>query len=93
MVLQAGTTTGWEGSAGMGADEAKDYAKLKRAILRRYDINDESYRQQFRAAVKKSDETNRELVARLNDLAGKWMKTNDDKRHDCERAAHQHLAR
>jgi hypothetical protein len=31
--------------------------------------------------VKKSDETNRELVARLNDLAGKWMqgcKTNDD---------------
>jgi hypothetical protein len=37
----------------MGADEAKDYAKLKTAILRRYNINDKSYRQRFRAAVKK----------------------------------------
>ena len=54
------------------ADEAKDYAKLKKAILHCYDINGESYRQRFRSAVRKQGETNRELAARLDDLADKW---------------------
>ena len=42
----------------MGADEAADYRKLKEAILQRYDINEESYCQRFRAARKKEGETN-----------------------------------
>ena len=58
--------------AGMNPDEAKDYAKLKKAILRRYDVNEESYRQRFRSAARKQGETNRELAARLDDLADKW---------------------
>ena len=58
--------------AAMNPDEAKDYAKLKKAILRRYDINEESYRQRFRSAVRKQGKTNRELAARLDDLADKW---------------------
>ena len=59
--------------AAMSAEDASDYDKLKKAILRRYDINEESYRQHFRSATKKPGETNRELVARLVDLAEKWM--------------------
>ena len=59
--------------AAMSAEDASDYDKLKKAILRRYDINEESYRQRFRSATKKQGETNRELVARLVDLAEKWM--------------------
>ena len=59
--------------AAMPPDEAKVYANLKDAILRRYDINEESYRQRFRSAVPKPGETNRELRARLGDLAEKWM--------------------
>ena len=58
----------------MPPDEAKDYAKLKAAILRRYDITEESYRQRFRSLVPKSGETNREVKARLQDLAEKWLK-------------------
>ena len=53
-------------------DDVKDYAILKKAILLRYDIIEESYRQRFRAASRKEGETNRELSARLQDVADKW---------------------
>ena len=59
--------------AALGEEEARDYTKLKTAILRRYDINEETYRQRFRSTRKISGETNRELVARLYDLASRWM--------------------
>ena len=59
--------------AALGEEEARDYAQLKTAILRRYDINEETYRQRFRSTRKISGETNRELVARLYDLASRWM--------------------
>jgi len=59
--------------AAMNPEDAKDYTKLKQAILRRYDINEESYRQRFRSTTRKQGETNRELAARLDDIAEKWM--------------------
>ena len=59
--------------AGLTVADAGDYEKLKSAILRRYDIAEDSYRQRFRAARLRPGESNRELVARL-DLASKWMK-------------------
>ena len=58
--------------AALGAQEAGEYAKLKEAILRRYDINEETYRQRFRSVARKQGETNREVVARLTDLAARW---------------------
>ena len=48
---------------------------MKEAILRRFDITEESYRQRFRATKKKGEESNRELVARLSDFAEKWLKS------------------
>ena len=60
--------------AALGADEAKTYGTVKTAILRRYNINDETYRRQFRAAKLRKDETPRELGTRLQDLAHKWGK-------------------
>ena len=48
---------------------AGNYDKLKKAILQRYDITEESYWHRFRSVKKKTDESNREFVARLDDLA------------------------
>ena len=59
--------------AAMNPEEAQEYGRLKEAILRRYDINEESYRQRVRLATRKQGETNRELAARLQDLTDKWM--------------------
>ena len=60
--------------AAMRAEDAGTYQLLKEAILRRYDILDETYRQRFRETVKKEDETVSELAVRLDDLLQKWTK-------------------
>ena len=60
--------------AALSADEATDYNALRTAILRRYNINEETYRRQFRSAELRKGETPRELVTRLTDLARKWSK-------------------
>ena len=63
--------------AAMESGAAADYNQLKEAILLRYDVNGETYRQRFRAASVKPSETIRELAVRLDDLATKWTKECD----------------
>ena len=58
--------------AALPADKAGDYGEVKKAILRRYDISPETYRQKFRAAKPKDYEAYTELAAHLQDLAKKW---------------------
>ena len=48
--------------------------KLKEAILRRYDISEDTYRQRFRETSKKEGESVGELAVRLTDLLQKWTK-------------------
>ena len=43
------------------------------AILRRYDISEETYRQRFRSTRRKEGEAYGELVVRLQDLLRKWI--------------------
>ena len=61
--------------AAMGAEDAGEYTALKEAILRRYDISEETYRQRFRALTKKHDEAVSEMVVHLHDLLQKWTKS------------------
>ena len=65
--------------AAMEQTAAMKYEEVKAAILRRYEINEETYRQRFRTATRKSTERGRELVVRLQDSAKKWTKGCKDK--------------
>ncbi|KAK7913399.1 hypothetical protein WMY93_013610 [Mugilogobius chulae] len=57
----------------MDMDEALDYEKVKLAILQKYDINAETYRQRFRSLDVDPGESPKELYVRLKELYGKWI--------------------
>ncbi|XP_048881447.1 uncharacterized protein LOC125748837 [Brienomyrus brachyistius] len=57
----------------MDQDDALSYALLKEAILAKYDINQETYRLQFRGAEVGEEETPKELYVRLRDLYQRWV--------------------
>ena len=48
--------------------------RVKAAILRRYDITDETYCQRFRGVSKSMVESHRDVSIRLENLANKWLK-------------------
>ena len=60
--------------AAMDNSHIDDYVEVKAAILRRYAITEETYRQRFRTIRKSGNETYVELMVRLRDLANKWMR-------------------
>ena len=51
-----------------------DYDEVKAAILRQYNINEETYRQRFRSLRIKEREAARELLTRLTDLVTRWTR-------------------
>ncbi|XP_026004039.1 uncharacterized protein LOC113009749 [Astatotilapia calliptera] len=57
----------------MDIDDSLSYDKVKAAILSKYDVNPETYRQRFRSLEVRLDENPKELYARLKDLYGKWI--------------------
>ena len=57
----------------MDIKDSLDYAKVKAAILSKYNINPESYRLQFRATEVGEEETPKELYVRLKELFQKWV--------------------
>ena len=63
--------------AAMGNEDAKKYEQVKEAIFRRYDINEETYRRRFRSATWRTNEAPVEMLTRITDLAGKWLKSSD----------------
>ncbi|XP_072554203.1 uncharacterized protein [Paramormyrops kingsleyae] len=58
----------------MDFSEAMHYDSVGGAILAKYEINEEMYRQRFREPDVRPGETPRELYNRLKDLYKKWVK-------------------
>ena len=59
--------------AALTPEDAIQYKKVKEAILRRYEINEETYRQRFRQDRKKGEESYREYADRLGDHFTRWV--------------------
>ena len=60
--------------AALDPSDAECYTTVKAAILRRYNINEETYRQRFRSFKYRAGKTPTEIATRLTDLAGRWLK-------------------
>ena len=65
--------------AALPPEDAKTYNTVKEAILRRYDINEETYRQRFRQLRPKDGESPQELITRLRDLATRWARKSESR--------------
>lgn len=59
--------------ATMDRTKTTDYNEVKVAILRCYDISEETYHQRFRSVRRTGGEGYLELAAKLHDLAEKWL--------------------
>lgn len=57
----------------MDLEDAHDYDSVKDAILKKYDINPETYRQRFRSADIDPGESPKELYVRLKENYEKWI--------------------
>ena len=55
-------------------EEAGKYETLKKTILHRYDVNEETHRVRFRKDPKKKEESYREWICRITDHFDKWTK-------------------
>ena len=64
--------------AAMAGEDTGDYDSLKGAILKRYNVNDESYRMRFRSVAKRQEESYQEMATRTMDLLRKWTRHCDD---------------
>ena len=68
----------------MDSDYASEYDAMKEAILRKYEINRETYRTRFRFDEVQSGETPRELYVRLKGLYEKWMAPTEKSKEEIE---------
>ena len=55
-------------------ESSNDYQEVKEAILRRYDIGEDTYRQRFAEAVPQEKESFSQFSARVGDLLDKWAR-------------------
>lgn len=54
--------------------DAADYEKVKKALLRHYDLTEDGYRSRFRTAKPQAREPPPQFMARLTDYLEKWIK-------------------
>lgn len=57
----------------MDQEDVLDYERVKRAVLDKYHINQETYRLQFQGTEVGEDESPKELYVRLRDLYQRWV--------------------
>ena len=57
----------------MSDADARDYGKLKKALLTRYNYTEDGYRKRFREAMPETEEKPDQFVIRLKNYLAKWL--------------------
>ena len=57
----------------MAAEDARDYLKLKQALLGRYELTEEGYRAKFRSARPEKNESPPQFITRLQTYLRRWI--------------------
>ena len=57
----------------LSSDDANDYDKLRDALLKRYQLTEEGFRQKFRNSKQEIGETAGQFVIRLSNYLARWM--------------------
>ena len=66
-----------EAYALMSADDIDSYDKVKLAVLKKYQLGSEAYREKFRSSYKKSDERFQEWGVRVSQYFDRWLEINE----------------
>ncbi|XP_073668194.1 uncharacterized protein [Paramisgurnus dabryanus] len=61
----------------MDEDQAEQYSELREALLAKFDVSAETYRQRFRAATVPAGESPTESYNRLKNLFNRWVRPKD----------------
>ena len=77
--------------ASLSAHQAAQYPEVKKAILKQYNISEETYRERFRLARMKEGEGYAELNLRLQDLLRRWFEGCDSIDAVCEKVLVEQL--
>ena len=61
----------------LSEEAAKDYDKVKIALMKRYDLTEDGYRRKFRASKPEADESPEHFIVRLDRYLLRWLELSD----------------
>ena len=64
----------------LSEDSAKDYDKVKIALMKRYDLTEDGYRRKFRASKPEVDESPEQFIVRLDRYLLRWLELSNTAR-------------
>ena len=59
--------------SGLSDEQARDYGKLQKAFLQRYDFTEQGYRERFRGAKPEGQESPSQFIVRISYYFDKWV--------------------
>ena len=59
--------------SGLSDEQARDYDKLQKALLQRYDFTEQGYRERFRGAKPEGQESPSQFIVRMSNYFDKWV--------------------
>ena len=58
---------------GLSGEQARDYDKLQKALVQRYDLTEQGYRERFRGAKPEGQESPSQFIVRISNYFDKWV--------------------